>query len=44
MGKEKAIEFVGMHPTLEAYMIYSDGRGILKHGPSEKLKRYLSEP
>jgi FAD:protein FMN transferase len=44
MGKEKAIEFVGMHPTLEAYMIYSDGKGNFKTWASEKLKRYLSEP
>ena len=44
MGKEKAIEFIGMHPTLEAYMIYSDEQGNFKTWASEKLRRYLSEP
>jgi thiamine biosynthesis lipoprotein len=44
MGREKAIEFIGMHPELEAYMIYSDNNGNFKTWTSEKLKSYLSEP
>jgi cytochrome c2 len=44
MGREKAIDFIGMHPELEAYMIYSDNNGNFKTWTSEKLKSYLSEP
>ena len=43
MGREKAIEFIGLHPELEAYMIYSDNNGNFKTWTSEKLKGDLSE-
>src|ERR1035437_8721260 len=43
MGKEKAIEFISMHPELEAYMIYSDENGNFKTWTSEKLKSNLTE-
>jgi thiamine biosynthesis lipoprotein len=43
MGKEKAIEFIGRHPELEAYMIFSDENGNFKTWVSEKLKKDLSE-
>jgi thiamine biosynthesis lipoprotein len=43
MGREKAIEFIGMHPELEAYMIYSDNNGNFKTWASEKLKDDLLE-
>jgi Membrane-associated lipoprotein involved in thiamine biosynthesis len=43
MGKDKAIEFLGVHPEFEAYMVYSDENGNFKTWTSEKLKSYLSE-
>ncbi|MCX6255702.1 MAG: FAD:protein FMN transferase [Bacteroidia bacterium] len=43
MGKEKTIEFLRIHPELEAFLIYSDDSGNFKTWVSEKLKRYISE-
>ncbi len=43
MGKEKAIEFLGLHPEYEAFMVYSDDKGNFMTWTSEKLKKNLSE-
>jgi thiamine biosynthesis lipoprotein len=43
MGKEKAIEFLGIHPEFEAYLVYSDQNGNFKTWISENLKRNISE-
>jgi thiamine biosynthesis lipoprotein len=43
MGKEKIIEFLGLHPEFEAYIIYSDESGNFKTWTSEKLKKLISE-
>jgi thiamine biosynthesis lipoprotein len=43
MGKEKAIEFLGLHPEFEAYMVYSDEQGNYRTWISEKLQSNLSE-
>jgi FAD:protein FMN transferase len=44
MGKEKAMEFLYLHPEFEAFMVYSDESGNFKTWISEKLKSYLSVP
>jgi len=44
MGKEKAMEFLELHPDFEAFMVYSDEGGNFKTWTSEKLKGYLSVP
>jgi thiamine biosynthesis lipoprotein len=43
MGEEKAIEFLGIHPELEAFLVYSDDSGNFKTWISEKLNKYISE-
>jgi thiamine biosynthesis lipoprotein len=43
MGKEKTIQFLGIHPEFEAYLVYSDDSGNFKTWTSEKLKSELSE-
>jgi thiamine biosynthesis lipoprotein len=43
MGKEKAIEFLGLHPEFEAFMVYSDDKGNFMTWTSEKLKKNLAE-
>lgn len=43
MGKEKTIEFLGKHPELEAYLVYSDDEGNFKTWASEKLKNDISD-
>ena len=43
MGKEKTIQFLGIHPEFEAYLVYSDDSGNFKTWTSEKLKKDLSE-
>jgi len=43
MGKEKTIDFLGLHPEFEAFMVYSDDKGNFKTWTSEKLKKSLSE-
>jgi FAD:protein FMN transferase len=42
-GTEKTIEFLGTHPELEAYLVYSDNSGDFKTWTSAKLKSYLTE-
>ena len=44
MGKDKAIEFLGIHPEFEAFMVYSDENGNFKTWTSERLKSFLSSP
>jgi thiamine biosynthesis lipoprotein len=43
MGREKAIEFISMHPELQAFMIYSDENGNYKTWTSGELKIDLTE-
>ncbi len=43
MGKEKAMEFLDMHPEFEAFMVYSDDSGNFKTWTSDKLKSDLTE-
>ena len=43
MGKDKTIDFLGSHPELEAFLVYSDKEGNFRTWASEKLKRDLSE-
>ena len=43
MGKEKTLEFLGLHPEFEAYLIYSDDIGDFKTWTSDALKKYISE-
>ncbi len=43
MGKEKTIQFLGIHHEFEAYLVYSDDSGNFKSWTSEKLKSELSE-
>ena len=44
MGKEKTIQFLGIHPEFEAYLVYSDDSGNFKTWTTEILKKDLSEP
>jgi thiamine biosynthesis lipoprotein len=43
MGREKTIEFLDIHPELEAYLVYSDENGNFKTWTSEKLKKELEQ-
>jgi thiamine biosynthesis lipoprotein len=43
MGKDKAIEFLDLHPEYDGYLIYSDESGNFKTWMSEKLKGFISE-
>jgi FAD:protein FMN transferase len=43
MGKEKTIQFLEIHPKIQAYLIFSDDSGNFKTWTSEKLKRSISE-
>ena len=43
MGKDKTIEFLGKHPELEAYLVYSDEEGNFKTWITENLKNNISE-
>jgi len=43
MGKDKSIEFLGLHPEFEAFLVYSDDTGEFKTWTSEKLKDYIEE-
>jgi thiamine biosynthesis lipoprotein len=43
MGKEKSIEFLGLHPEFDGYLIYSDESGNFKTWMTEKVKKYISE-
>src|SRR5450759_62523 len=44
LGKEKTIQFLGIHPEFEAYLVYSDDSGNFKTWTTEILKKDLSEP
>jgi hypothetical protein len=37
------MEFLGLHPEFEAFMVYSDDKGNFMTWTSEKLKKNLSE-
>lgn len=43
MGKDKTMEFLGLHPEFEGYLIYSDDSGNFKTWASESLKKFISE-
>jgi FAD:protein FMN transferase len=43
MGKDKTIEFLGIHPEYEAFLVYFDPAGDFKTWASEKLKKDISE-
>jgi thiamine biosynthesis lipoprotein len=43
MGKDKTIEFLRVHPEIEAFLVYSDETGNFKTWASEKIKGDLSE-
>jgi thiamine biosynthesis lipoprotein len=43
MGKDKTIEFLGIHPEFEVFLVYSDEKGNFKTWTSEKLKSNISE-
>lgn len=43
MGKDKTIEFLGIHPEYEAFLVFSDPGGDFKTWTSERLKKYISE-
>lgn len=43
MGKDKTIEFLGIHPEFEVFLVYSDEKGNFNTWTSEKLKRNISE-
>lgn len=43
MGKDKTIEFLGIHPEFEAFLVFSDNKGNFMTWCSEKLKRDLSK-
>lgn len=42
-GKDRTIEFLKIHPEIEAYLIYSDNNGNFITWTSEKLKSNISE-
>ncbi|MCK7537769.1 MAG: FAD:protein FMN transferase [Marinilabiliales bacterium] len=44
MGKDKAIEFLDLHPEFDAYLIYSDENGNFQTWISENLKDHISRP
>ena len=43
IGKERTIKLLGIHPEIEAYLIYSDESGNFKTWMSENLKDKISE-
>lgn len=43
MGKDKTIEFLGIHPEYEVFLVYSDEKGNFLTWTSEKLKSNISE-
>lgn len=44
MGKDKTLEFLGLHPEFEAFLVYSDDKGSYQTWMSENLKQFISEP
>jgi len=43
MGKDKALEFLELHPEYEAYLIFSDDSGAFRTWATENLKRNIEE-
>ncbi|HQM70448.1 MAG TPA: FAD:protein FMN transferase [Bacteroidales bacterium] len=43
MGKDKTIEFLGLHPEFEAFLVFSDDSGEFQTWTSEKLKKDIEE-
>jgi FAD:protein FMN transferase len=43
IGKDKTIEFLGLHPEYDAFLVYSDDNGNYQTWSSENLKRFISE-
>ncbi len=43
-GKDKAIEFIGMHPEFDAFLVFSDDSGNFETWMTENLREYISEP
>lgn len=43
MGTEKTIQFLGLHPEFDAYLVYSDDNGNYKTWISENLKGEIEE-
>jgi len=43
MGVERAIDFIGNHPELSAYFVFTDDTGKYITWISESLKEFLSE-
>lgn len=43
MGKDKAIEFLGLYPEFEGFLVFSDDTGEFQTWTSEKLKSYIEE-
>ena len=43
IGKDKTIEFLGLHPEYDAFLVYSDNSGNYKTWTTKNLKRFISE-
>jgi len=43
MGKDKTIEFLGLHPEFEGFLVFSDDSGEFQTWTSEKLKKDIEE-
>lgn len=43
IGKEKTIEFLGLHPEFDAFLVYSDDSGNFQTWITENLKRFVSQ-
>jgi FAD:protein FMN transferase len=43
IGKDKTIEFLGLHPEYDAFLVFSDENGDYQTWTSENLKRFISE-
>jgi thiamine biosynthesis lipoprotein len=43
IGKDKTIEFLGMHPEYEGYLIFSDDSGNFKTWASKSLKKFIAK-
>jgi FAD:protein FMN transferase len=43
IGKDKSIEFLGLHPEYDAFLVYSDNSGNYLTWTTENLKKYISD-
>jgi thiamine biosynthesis lipoprotein len=43
IGKDKTIEFLGLHPEYDAFLVYSDNSGNYLTWTTENLKKYISD-